>query len=940
MASLELILKSDKFKAGLQQARDEQGRFIKSNDGMKEGLKKSEGQMDLTGSAAKRLTRVFAGLTAGISATLIISRSVREFATYERTMATVGAVTGASADQFVRLESTARMLGATTAFTAGEAADGLLFLARAGFTVDESIAALPATLNLAIAGMMDLGTAADIASNVASQFGISASNTVVVVDTLVNTANRANTDVLQLAEAMKMAGPVAGSLGRSVEETAAAIGVLGDSGIQASLAGTNLRGIFAALLQPTDQASEALKAMGVSIRDLDPASNSLADITQTLADSNMTAAEAVAIFGRRNAAAALVLARGAEKVAELTESNKGAEGSAKDLADTLNNTLIGSVKSLISALSERAFQILDGPLVEGLKQMTIFIKDVVVVMNGMEDTLSNGVTPGAEAAARAIEGMTAAAAAFLALSMTAKLGSLVTVLGKIPVAIKAIFVALGPIGVIALTISAIIGTLYALRDETVTVGEKTATLADIFAAVWDRIGLIVKAGYEFFVSAAELGVNGVIEVWNLFQSNFTEEFDSMMSAIGLSSNQYFEDVMTGGKMLLNFIIGLVDSIKGIVTDQIKDMTDSFTAAMDFIENPSLSTAKAAGAAALRAAQPLDDIKAAFDDLPEKLFQTDYLGDITQLWADPISQGLINGFSDGVDKIIANSPELQSALEDITKKGFSIDDIMSDAEARASERAERRAEDQAAMEEEAERLAAAASAYRDAQSEIEAALNGGEGNEGASGVDKIKAMRDAMEEYNERVRYAAELNREAAATVVDGFSDAIVQGKSMNDVLSDMSKRFLDLILNAAVFNPMEDALTGMFSGAGFGQLFAGIGGGGGTTPSAQGNVFSKGQLVPFAQGGTFTNSVVNSPTVAPMALFGEAGDEAIMPLRRTPSGDLGVQAGGGGGGGTVKNVSVSVNQTITTNDSDSFRKSKYQTMADARGASRRLAGEL
>jgi TP901 family phage tail tape measure protein len=335
---------------------------------------------------------------AALVGAFAVSKVIKVFAGFEETMKTVRGVTGATANEFAVLEKQARALGATTRFTAQEAGEGLLFLARAGFTVDESLAALPHTLDLAVAGVLDLGTAADIASNVLTQFNLTADETQRVVDVLVTTANSANTSVGQLAEGMKMVGPVAGALGKTVEETSAALGVLGNSGIQASMAGTNLRGMLAKLLDLTGKSGRELRKMGIELKDINPATNDLADIFQKLGDAQLTAGQATKIFGRRNAAAALILSRNVDEVRKLTIANEKARNVAKKLAKEIDDSLSGSMRALKSATEEAMIQMGEGALGSAFRSLVDTATEFMLAIGGVESKY----TAMRAAAARAI----------------------------------------------------------------------------------------------------------------------------------------------------------------------------------------------------------------------------------------------------------------------------------------------------------------------------------------------------------------------------------------------------------------------------------------------------------------------------------------------------------------------------------------------------------
>lgn len=332
-------------------------RFETTMDGVTRAVKRTDSSITkLTqqgGRDLRNLGQNLRGLLLAAGAGVGFAQATRTIAGFEEAIARLGAVSGTMATPALdQLAATARELGASTQFTASEAAQGLTFLAQAGFSANEQLAAIGPTLDLAVAGNLDLAQSADLASNVLSGFSLAAEETARVVDVLANTAFSSNTSVAQLGEALKFVAPVAGAVGRSVEETAAALGVLGDAGIQASLAGTNLRGIISALLRPTGEAKDTIDDLGFSLQDLDPSTRSLGAIFRQFADANLSAADAVAIFGRRNAAAALVLTANIDKVGELTAANEAAAGTAARVADAIEDTLAGAFRAFLSAIEE------------------------------------------------------------------------------------------------------------------------------------------------------------------------------------------------------------------------------------------------------------------------------------------------------------------------------------------------------------------------------------------------------------------------------------------------------------------------------------------------------------------------------------------------------------------------------------------------------------
>lgn len=326
-----------------------------------------------------------------------IGAVTREIATFDTSMSAVAAVTRATGAELEALRDVAKDLGDTTEFSAAQAADGLKFLGMAGFSARDAIAAIPDVLNLATAAQMDLASAADISSNIMSGFGIAAENAGDVADVLAAASSRANTDVSQLGQAMSTVAPISATLGISLEDTAAAIGVMSDAGIQGERAGTAMRGMLASLAGPTKAASDTLKQMGLTIRDVDPATNDLADILNKLRGSGMTASQAMTIFGREAASGALVLVDGAARVREFGDELNTVEGEALRMADTMRDNLGGDLQGLGSAISG---------LVIGMGEagLTGAMRSSIQGATELTRWLSGNLTPAIDAAKFAFQG--------------------------------------------------------------------------------------------------------------------------------------------------------------------------------------------------------------------------------------------------------------------------------------------------------------------------------------------------------------------------------------------------------------------------------------------------------------------------------------------------------------------------------------------------------
>lgn len=373
---------------------------------------------DLARGGGTSILRSLRGLATGaavaVTAMLSFGAVVGTISTFETSISRLGAVSGATTTQLGEMRNVARDLGATTEFTASQAADGLNFLAMAGFTAQESVAAIPAVLDLATASGLGLAQAADTTSNIMSGFAIAAENAADVADVLAAASSRANTDVAQLGDAMSTVAPIAAALDISLADTAASIGILSDAGIQGARAGTALRGVLASLAGPTDQAVSVLQKLGLTIQDIDPATNELSVVMQRLGAAGLSTADAMTIFGREAASGALVLVDGATRLGVFGDELERVNGAAGDMADTMRDNLGGDIKTLQSAVSGLILELGDAGLtavlrsvVQGITAVTRAISFVVSAFGAAGDAFAS-LVGGASAAQIATDNLTLA----------------------------------------------------------------------------------------------------------------------------------------------------------------------------------------------------------------------------------------------------------------------------------------------------------------------------------------------------------------------------------------------------------------------------------------------------------------------------------------------------------------------------------------------------
>lgn len=301
-------------------------------------------------SFAAKAGRALGAVAAGYAGIAGVSAAVRGISQFEGSMSKLAAVSRATASEMSDMRAIAMDLGSSTEFSATQAASGLNFLAMAGFNASEGMAAIPSVLDLATAAAIDLGSAADIASNIMSGFGIEASNASDITDVLAAASSRANTTVSQLGGAMSTVAPIAAALNINLADTAAAIGVMSDAGIQGERAGTALRGVLAALAGPTKAATDALARYGLTASDVNPETRDLADIMRTLQERGLTTADAMEIFGREAASGALVLVGANDRLREFGAELRNVDGEASRMAETVRDNLGGDMNTLKSAV--------------------------------------------------------------------------------------------------------------------------------------------------------------------------------------------------------------------------------------------------------------------------------------------------------------------------------------------------------------------------------------------------------------------------------------------------------------------------------------------------------------------------------------------------------------------------------------------------------------
>ena len=283
---------------------------------------------------------------------------------FEASMSQVAATMGMTTDEieggsaaYKKLEQAARECGATTQYTASQAAEALNYLALAGYDAEKAAETLPKVLTLAAAGGMDLAYASDLITDAMSAMGMSTEDLDKYIDEMARTAQKANTSVSQLGEATLVCAGATTLTGQSLETMNTELGILANNGIKGAEGGTHLRNVLLSLSAPTDKASAALESLHVNVKDSNGDLRNLNDIMIDLnaALTGMGSADKAAvikqIFNKTDIAAVNALLKGSgEEFQNLSEQIKNSEGAAKAMADTMMDNLKGKITILKSAL--------------------------------------------------------------------------------------------------------------------------------------------------------------------------------------------------------------------------------------------------------------------------------------------------------------------------------------------------------------------------------------------------------------------------------------------------------------------------------------------------------------------------------------------------------------------------------------------------------------
>lgn len=478
----------------------------------------------------------------------IAATSIKVGNEFQAQMSRVQAIAGATGGELDQMKRQAIDLGAKTAFSAKEAAQGMENLASAGFQVNEIMDAMPGVLDLAAVSGGDVAASSEAMASSLRAFGLEAGQAGHVADVFARAAADTNAETVDMAEAMKYVAPVAHSMGLSLEETAASIGIMADAGIKGSQAGTTLRGALSRIAKPTKAMVKSMDQLGVSFYDANgkmiPLREQIAQLKT--ATAGLTQEERnrhlVTLYGQNSLSGMLALLdAGPEKLDKMTNALINSDGAAREMAETMQDNLASKIEQMGGAFESAAIviqQILEPALTKVVGGITKLIEAFL------------NMSPVGQKMVVIFAGMVAALGPLLLIA-----GTVVTTMVKLRIAMQFLGPAfMGTMGTIALVVAA----FYAL----VAVFMIAYTKSEKFRNFIDSLAPAIKKGLGV---AVEWTAEKLKVLWEWLQkaTEKVKEFGSAISSkVANTLQQFGINLGQAGSSIGSFISSGLERLGG------------------------------------------------------------------------------------------------------------------------------------------------------------------------------------------------------------------------------------------------------------------------------------------------------------------------------------------------------------------------------------------
>jgi len=478
----------------------------------------------------------------------IAATSIKVGNEFQAQMSRVQAIAGATGGELDKMKAQAIELGAKTAFSAKEAAQGMENLASAGFQVNEIMDAMPGVLDLAAVSGGDVAASSEAMASSLRAFGLEAGQAGHVADVFARAAADTNAETVDMAEAMKYVAPVAHSMGLSLEETAASIGIMADAGIKGSQAGTTLRGALSRIAKPTKAMVKSMDQLGVSFYDANgkmiPLREQIAQLKT--ATAGLTQEERnrhlVTLYGQNSLSGMLALLdAGPEKLDKMTNALINSDGAAREMAETMQDNLASKIEQMGGAFESAAIviqQILEPALTKVVGGITKLIEAFL------------NMSPVGQKMVVIFAGMVAALGPLLLIA-----GTVMTTMVKLRIAMQFLGPAfMGTMGTIALVVAA----FYAL----VAVFMIAYTKSEKFRNFIDSLAPAIKKGLGV---AIEWTAEKLKVLWEWLQkaTEKVKEFGSAISSkVANTLQQFGVNLGQAGSSIGSFISSGLERLGG------------------------------------------------------------------------------------------------------------------------------------------------------------------------------------------------------------------------------------------------------------------------------------------------------------------------------------------------------------------------------------------
>lgn len=450
---------------------------------------------------------------------------------FDSAMSKVQAVSGASADEMVLLRDKAKEMGETTKFSASESAEAFNYMAMAGWKTEDMLNGIEGVMALAAASGADLATTSDIVTDALTAMGYSTESAGRLADVMAAASSNANTNVEMMGETFKYAAPVVGALGMNMEDTAIAIGLMANSGIKASQAGTSLRSIVTRLAAPTKESGTMMDKLGISVTYADGSMKSLSEIMVELRSrfaglSQEEQAQAASALAGKNAMSGLLAIVNAsdEDFNKLTEAVYHSDGAAKSMADTMLNNLGGDMTLLKSKL--------EGVQIALYEKLEPALRSGVEALSKLLDAFSWIVDHG-ETIKAVLIGLATAVGTYVAYTTAIKVMKegwmALEIVQKAVTAAQWLMnaaMSANPIGIVVAAVAGLTAGLIALWS-------KSEGFRNFFANMWEHITGLVKK----FAEAWNNLKDKIVGIWDNLKTKAQEKWESIKNAVSSATDR-------------------------------------------------------------------------------------------------------------------------------------------------------------------------------------------------------------------------------------------------------------------------------------------------------------------------------------------------------------------------------------------------------------------